>query len=62
MNTEQINPPPMNDDQLEYIKKQINQTYLYLISHTEYDPQVVEFMKLSSLSDVQKRYEAGEPW
>jgi hypothetical protein len=62
MNTEQINPPPMNDDQLEYIKKQINQTYLYLISHTEYDPQVVEVMKLSALSDVQKRYEAGEPW
>jgi hypothetical protein len=62
MNTAQIYPPPMNDDQLEYIKKQINQTYLYLISHTEYDPQVVEVMKLSALADVQKRYEAGEPW
>ena len=40
MNTNQMKP--MNEDQLEYIKKKIVQTYLYLISHTAYDPQVVE--------------------
>ena len=49
-------------DQLVYIKKQIIKTYLFLISHTEHDPQVVEIMKLSALADVQRRYEAGEPW
>ena len=52
----------MNEDQLEYIKKQIIQTYLFLISHTGYDPNVVEIMKLSTLADVQRRYEAGEAW
>ena len=60
MNTDQMNP--MDADQLKYIKKQIIQTYLFLISHTGYDPEVVEIMKLSSLADVQRRYEAGEPW
>jgi len=62
MSTDRTRPQSMNDDQLAYIKKQINLTYLYLISRTEYDPQVVEVMKLSALADVQKRYEAGEPW
>jgi len=60
MNTDQMKP--MDADQLKYIKKQIIQTYLFLISHTGYDPEVVEIMKLSSLADVQRRYEAGEPW
>jgi hypothetical protein len=49
-------------DQLEYIKKQINLTYLFLISYTDHDPKVVEVMKLSALANVQRRYEAGEPW
>ena len=62
MNTDQMKPQPMNEDQLENIKKQIVQTYLFLISRTGYDPKVIEVMKLSALSDVQKRYEAGEPW
>ena len=62
MNTNQTKPEPMMADQLVYIKKQIIKTYLFLISHTEHDPQVVEVMKLSALADVQKRYEAGEPW
>ena len=62
MNTDQRKPQPMNEDQLEDIKKQIVQTYLFLISRTGYDPKVIEVMKLSALSDVQKRYEAGEPW
>jgi len=57
-----MKPQPMNEDQLEDIKKQIVQTYLFLISRTGYDPKVIEVMKLSALSDVQKRYEAGEPW
>ena len=62
MNTNQMKPQPINEDQLEYIKKQIIQTYLFLISKTGFDPQVVEIMKLSALSDVQRRYEAREPW
>ncbi len=60
MNTDRMKP--MDECQLEYIKKQIIQTYLYLISHTAYDPQVVEIMKLSALADVQRRYDAVESW
>jgi len=52
----------MNEDQLEDIKKQIVQTYLYLVSRTGYDPRVIEVMKLSALADVQRRFEAREPW
>ena len=62
MNTDQIKPKLMTKDQLEYIKKEIKKTYLYLISHTGFDPEVIEVMKLAALADVQKRYEAGEPW
>jgi len=62
MHTDQMKPEPMNEDELDYIKKQIIQTYLFLISHTGYDPKVIELMKLSALADVQRRYEAGEPW
>ena len=62
MNTGQINQHAMNENQLEDIKKQIIQTYLYLVSRTGYDPKVIEVMKLSALADVQRRYEAGEPW
>jgi len=62
MNTGQMNPPAMNAGQLEDIKKQIIQTYLYLVSRTGYDPKVIEVMKLSALADVQRRYEAREPW
>ena len=62
MNTDQMKPQPMDKDQLEYIKREIKKTYLYLISHTGYDPEVIEVMKLSALADVQRRYEAGEPW
>ena len=62
MNTGQINQHAMNENQLEDIKKQIIQTYLYLISRTGYDPTVIEVMKLSALENVQRRYETGEPW
>jgi hypothetical protein len=62
MNTGQMNPPAMNENQLEDIKKQIIQTYLYLVSRTGYDPKVIEVMKLSALENVQRRYETGEPW
>ena len=62
MNTDQTKPEPMKKSQLDYLKKQIIQTYLFLISHTAYDPQVIEIMKMSALADVQRRYEAGEPW
>jgi len=60
MNTDQMKP--MNEDQLEYVKTEIKKTYLYLISHTGYDPEVIEIMKLAALADVQKRFEAGEVW
>ena len=62
MNTDQMKPQPMNEDQLEDVKKEIIQTYLYLVSRTGYNPKVIEIMKLSALADVQRRYEAGEPW
>ena len=52
MNTNLKNPEPMSEDQLEYIKKQINLTYLFLISHTQHDPKVVEVMKLSALANA----------
>jgi hypothetical protein len=57
-----MKPKSMSDAQLEDIKKQIIQIYLFLISHTGYDPKVVEVMKLAALADVQRRYEAGESW
>jgi len=44
MNTGQMEPQAMNEDQLEGIKKQIIQTYLYLVSRTGYDPKVIEVM------------------
>ena len=62
MHTDQMMPKPMNKAQLEKVKKKIIQTYLFLISHTGYDPNVIELMKLSALANVQKRFEAGEPW
>ena len=62
MNTDQMKPQPMTKDQLEDVKKEIIETYLYLVSRTGYDPKVIEIMKLSALADVQRRYEAGEPW
>ena len=62
MNTDHMNPKPISEDQLEYTKNEIKINYLHLISHNNYDPRVVEVMKLSALADVQKRYEAGETW
>ena len=38
MNTDQKRP--MNEAQLEYVKNEIKKTYLYLIGHTTYDPDV----------------------
>ena len=60
MNTDQKRP--MNEAQLEYVKNEIKKTYLYLICHTTYDPEVIEVMKLAALADVQRRYEDGESW
>jgi hypothetical protein len=56
MNTDQIRLQPMNEDQLEDVKKEIVQTFLFLVSRTGYDLQVVEVMKLSALADVQRRF------
>jgi hypothetical protein len=60
MNTDQ--KQLMDEVQLEYAKNEIKKTYLYLISHTAYDPEVIEVMKLAAPVDVQRRYEAGEFW
>jgi hypothetical protein len=57
-----MKPRPMTEDQLENVKKEITRIYFFLISKTVHDPMIVEFMKLSALADVQKRYETEEPW
>jgi len=62
MTSDHRRPQPMDADQLADVKKKIVQTYLYLISRTGYDPKVLEIMKLSALADIQRRYEAREPW
>jgi hypothetical protein len=62
MGADQMKPEPMTKDQLDYIKKEIKKTYLYLISHTGFNPEVIEIMKLAALVDVQRRYGAGEFW
>ena len=62
MHTDPIMPNPMNEDELENVRKKIIETYLFLISHTGFDPKVIEVMKLTALADLQRRYEAGEPW
>ena len=62
MNTDLMKLEPMTKDQLEYVKNEIKKIYLYLISHTGFDPNVVEVMKLAALADVQRRYQMGEPW
>ena len=35
---------PINEDQLEYVKKEIINAYFSLISHTKHDPGVIEIM------------------
>jgi len=62
MNSGQMKRKPMTEDQLEQVKKEIIRIYLFLISKTDYDPMVVEVMKLSALACVQKRFKTGEPW
>ena len=62
MITKWMKPAPMTRDQLEYVKNEITRIYFFLISKTGHDPMIVEFMKLSALADVQRRYETEEPW
>ena len=62
MITKWMKPTPMTEDQLEYVKKEITRIYFFLISKTGHDPMIIELMKLSALSDIQKRYETKEPW
>jgi len=62
MDTKQTRPGSMTEDQLEDVKKEIMQIYFFLISKSGHNPMVVELMKLSALTDVQKRYETEEPW
>ncbi len=53
---------PMTEERLQEIKAEIKRIYLYLLGHGNFDPQVVELMKLAALYDVQKRFDAGEEW
>ena len=62
METKQVRQGSMTEDQLENVKKEIIQIYLFLISNSGHNPMVVELIKLSALADVQRRYETGEPW
>ena len=62
MNAKQVRPGTMTADQLEDVKNEIIQIYLFLISKSKHNPMVVELMKISALADVQKRYETEEPW
>ena len=62
MHAKRMETKPMTKDQLESAEKEIKQIYLYLISRTNYDPMVIEVMKLSALSNVYSRYRFGEPW
>ena len=41
MNPDQINPVPMNEDQLDYVKEQIKQTYLFLIRKKAGHPYLI---------------------
>ena len=52
----------MTEKQRQDIEAEIKRIYLYLQGHGNFDPQVVEIMKLAALYDVQKRFEAGEEW
>jgi len=62
MSTYTIDPKPLTEDQLAKIKKQINKTHLFLITHSGHDPRIIELMKLSALAEVQRKYQSGEPW
>lgn len=57
-----MNPNPMTSEQFESVKSEINRIYLFLLGHSNFELQVVEVMKLAALSEVQKRFEAGEKW
>lgn len=57
-----MKPKPMTQDQFEQIISKINRIYLYLLGHGNFDPQVVELMKLAALSAAERRFEAREPW
>jgi hypothetical protein len=62
MHAQMLKTKAMSKDQRENAEKEIIQIYLYLISRTNYDPMVIEIMKLSALSNVKRRYKLGEPW
>jgi len=62
MSTVEIGTKPLSEDQLLEIKKQINKTHLFLLTHSGHDPRIIELMKLSALVEVQRKYQAGEPW
>jgi hypothetical protein len=62
MGNYKIEPQPLTQDQYIEIKKQINKTHLFLITHSCHDPRIVELMKLSALAEVQRKYQTEEPW
>jgi hypothetical protein len=40
MNTDPMNPEPMDEDKLEYIKNEIKKAYLFLIGHTVHESRL----------------------
>ena len=59
----QITPmKPMTKEKLDFVKAEINKAYLHLIRKSQIDPVVIELMKLSALTEAQRRYESKEPW
>ena len=59
----QITPmEPMTKEQLDFVKAEINKAYLHLIGKSQIDPAVIELMKLSALSEADRRYHSKDPW
>ena len=46
---------PMTKEQLEFINAEIQKAYLFLLGKSNFDPGVIELMKLSALAEAQRR-------
>jgi len=58
-----MNPKqPMTQEQLKFIKHEIQKAYLFLLGHSDIDPGVIELIQRSAFAEAQRRYQAKEPW
>ena len=53
---------PITKEQLEFIRAEINRSYLYMLDNSDLDPVVIELMKLSAFVEADRRYHSKEPW